>query len=121
MPVIVELEVAGVAGGAVQGSGRVTVRNETAQQITFRPVQLESPSLAYEVVDAAGRPVPLPPPPVPDPGADPATVDARESWATEHPAILPDETQPGRYRVRARVFLLGVPEPIYSDWSDLEI
>lgn len=121
MPVVIELDAAGVAAGARQASGRLVVRNLTDEPITFQAMQLESPSLAYEVVDTAGRPVPLPPPPVPDPDAAPVVVDARGAFATEHSAILPEWTEPGRYQVRARVFLVGVSEPIYSDWSDIAI
>ncbi len=97
------------------------MRNETDAPVAFQQVQLESPSLAYEVVDAGGRAVPLPPPPVPDPGAEPVVVRPGGTWTTVHPSILPDWTEPGHYRVRARVFLAAHPEAIHSDWSDLEI
>ena len=121
MPVVVELDVAGVAAGARQASGRLILRNVTDQPIAFQAMQLESPSLAYEVVDTAGRPVPLLPPPVPDPDAAPVVVDPQGDFATEHAAILPEWTEPGRYQIRARVFLVGLSEPIYSDWTDIAI
>lgn len=121
MGVIVELQVAESEEAAEAGAGRVTLRNETDAPVAFQQVQLESPSLAYEVVDDRGRPVPLPPPPVPRPDAEPVVVSPGGTWTTVHPTIVPDWTAPGHYRVRARVFLAGLPEAIHSDWSDLDV
>lgn len=114
--VSVELATVDAGGGA---SIRLRVRNGSTEPVAFTPIQLVSPSLAYEVVDAEDRPVPMPPPPVPDPSAEPVVLPPGESWETVHVLVVPPDAPPGRYRIRARVFLRGAPEPAFSDWHDV--
>ena len=97
---------------------RVVVRNEGDQSVRI-PSALLAGALAFELVDPAGRPVPLGPPPVPpaDLAADTATVRAGESLTLEYPGdeLLPDSPPSGLYRLR---FAAG---GIESPWVDLEV
>ena len=52
-------------------------------------VPLGSPSLALQIVDADGAPVPLPPPSVPRADWPVATLAPGEHYSVEYPAFLP--------------------------------
>lgn len=117
---MVNVELAPVEAGR-EVPTRLTVRNGSSESIAFTRMQLESPSLAFEVFDVDGRPVPLLPPPAPDPAAVPVVLEPGESWQVDHVGVVPDHAVPGRYRVRARVFLRGGAEPLYSEWYAISI
>ena len=103
-------------GRAESIRGRAKFQNEGEAPVALYPMLVESPSLALEIVDVEGRPVPLPPPPVPDPSAQPVELAPGESYDVEYPGVFPAWTKPGRYRVRAR--LIGKAE---SEWVELTV
>jgi hypothetical protein len=77
-------------------------------------VELTSPSLALEVVDDTGRPVPMPPPPTPGrPEMVVVTPGGRRSVPFR--AFVPASAPPGRYRVRFRY------ADARSSWVDVTI
>jgi hypothetical protein len=106
-----------VARGALQNRGDEPV------EIDLAP--LGSPSLALEIVDAAGAPVRLPPPPVPRGGGERVFVAPNERRAVEYRGFLPAWTPPGAYRARLRyvggVRRLNEPDrtaEVASGWAE---
>jgi len=113
------------AGGA---GIEVTIENAGSEPVTLTTATF-APSLAFEVTDQAGTPVPLGPPPVPpsDLAAGAATIDAGGSLALSYSLaeLLPGGAGPGRYRLR---FAADVPAieggwsgRITSDWVTLTV
>jgi hypothetical protein len=89
----------------------------TIERVNLAP--LGSPSLALEVVDAAGAAVGLPPPGVPG-GPPPFDELAPGAGATaEFAAFLPQWEPPGAYRVRFR-YVAGDVD-LRSDWAELRL
>jgi hypothetical protein len=92
-----------------------TLTNIGDEGITLNVAPLASPSLALEIMDAAGAPVFLPPPPVPpaDPPMD--RLEPGRGAAAEFAGFLPGWIDAGTYRARFR-YVAGPAEPIVSDW-----
>lgn len=85
------------------------------------PAPLSSPSLALELADSGGRPVPLPPPPVPGGSREPpVSLDPGVEYRVEFPVFVPGWFEPGEYRVRLRYVAGGEP-PVYSDWAEFSL
>jgi hypothetical protein len=97
---------------------RVVLRNDGDEPARIPTATLAGP-LAFELVDAAGRPVALGPPPVPpsDLDAGTETVGAGETLTLSYHGdeLLPDPPAPGSYRIR---FVGGQVE---SPWVDLQV
>jgi hypothetical protein len=97
---------------------RVVVRNEGDESVRIPTALLAGP-LSFELVDAAGRPVPLGPPPVPpaDLAAETTSVPPGESITLEYHGddLLPDSPPAGRYQLRFTA------ARIESPWVDLEV
>lgn len=107
---------------------RGSLRNGGADPVEIDLAPLGSPSLALEIVDAAGAPVHLPPPPVPGGEAQRATLSSRESRAVAYPGFLPAWIPPGSYRARLRYVGLAAAanEPaqtidVVSDWAEFVV
>ncbi len=83
-----------VAHGALVNAGN--------DALTVNVVPLGSPSLALEVVDAGGSPVPLPPPPVPGGESRAIRLVPGQEYPVEYPGFVPQWTPPGEYRARLR-------------------
>ena len=111
-------EVSPAAGRPEELTGRAVFVNEGDEEVLVMAMQLESPSLALEVVDEAGAPVPLPPPPVPDPAAEQVSIGPGDAYDVTYPGFLPTWTEPGRYRVRARVV---DGDTAVSDWVEVTV
>jgi hypothetical protein len=99
----IRFEVTPAEGRADEFVGRAEFTNTGDVAVAVMAMQLESASLALEIDDAEGNPVPLPPPPVPDPSARPVELAPGEARQVTYPGFLPVWTEPGRYRVRARL------------------
>jgi hypothetical protein len=97
---------------------RVLVRNEGDEAARIATAGLAAP-LSFELVDGAGRVVPLGPPPVPpaDLGAHVKTVGAGETITLEYHGdeLLPATPPPGRYRLRF------VGDGVESPWIELDV
>ena len=124
MTILIRFEVTPTKGRPEQLVGHAQFLNTGNVPVSFIPVQLESPSLALEIVNSQGDPVPLPPPPVPDPLSPPIDLAPTESYLADYPGFLPSWTPPGEYRVRAR--FRGDPDPpvsgaVASDWTALTV
>jgi hypothetical protein len=103
-------------------AGRAQFINTGEATIAFLPIHVESPSLALEIEDGRGDPVLLPPPPVPDPSAQPFELAPGASYEATYLGFLPPWTQPGPYRVRARlVGVIGRGGVAESDWSEITV
>ena len=94
----------------------VRIHNDGAEPIRLSTIAMRG-SVAFEVRDAAGRPVALGPPPTPgaDPGAHLVTIDAGSSLSLHFHGdeLLPDPPPPGSYEVR---FAATAP-PLGDCWS----
>lgn len=104
------------------------LQNRGSEPVEVDVVPLGSPSLALEIVDAAGDPVLLPPPPVPGGEVHRATLATHELWPVEFPGFLPSWTPPGAYRARlryvGRVAKQNNPDrtiEVVSDWADFVV
>ena len=109
-----------VARGALQNRGDEPV------QLDLEP--LVSPSLALEIVDAAGAPVHLPPPPVPTGETQGARLGTGDRWPVEYVGFLPPWTPPGAYRARLRYVgrVAGPVGPeqtthVVSEWAEFVV
>ena len=78
---------------------------------------LSSPSLAFEITDAAGEPVLLPPPPVPPESPPIEPLEAAEETTAEFAGFLPRWTEPGRYRARSPTWADRLSPSIPIGWS----
>ncbi|HRC62228.1 MAG TPA: hypothetical protein PLX85_03285 [Dehalococcoidia bacterium] len=83
-------------------TARCELHNVGDEEAAINAAPLSSPSLALEVVDAAGELVLLPPPPVPPAVPPVERLGVGEVRVAEFPGFLPAWTPPGRYRVRFR-------------------
>lgn len=94
----------------------VTITNSGAAPVTISTVTF-APSLAFEVTDAEGAPVPLGPPPVPpsDLAATTATIDAGAALDLSYRAgeLFGGAAPRGRHRLR---FAAELP-PVQGAWS----
>ena len=101
---------------------RVVLRNEGGEPVRIPTALLAAP-LAFELVDAAGRPAALGPPPVPpaDLEASTRTVAPGESLTLDYHGneLLPDVPPPGSYRLRFAADAAG--ERLESPWIDLDV
>jgi hypothetical protein len=88
--------------------------NTGAEPMEVDLVELTSPSLALEVVDAKGTPVLMPPPPTPG-RPEIVTITPGGRRAVPFRAFVPASAPPGRYRARLRY------GDARSGWIDLEI
>jgi hypothetical protein len=97
---------------------RVVVRNDGDRPVRLRTAVLAAP-LAFELVDEAGRPVPLGPPPVPpsDVAAETESVGPGATLTLDYRGdeLLPDAPPPGRYRLRF------VGDGVESPWIDVDV
>ncbi len=118
MTIHIRFEVTPTEGRAEALAGRAEFFNGGDAPVSFLPMQVESASLALEIVDDSGSPVPLPPPPVPDPAAVPVDLAPGHTYEVTYPGVLPAWTEPGRYRARAR---LAADEAAVSEWVDLTL
>ena len=101
---------------------RVVLRNEGGDPVRIPTALLAAP-LAFELIDAAGRPAALGPPPVPpaDLDASTRTVAPGESLTLDYHGneLLPDVPPRGSYRLRFAADAAG--ERFESPWVDLEV
>lgn len=79
-----------------------TLVNAGKEAITLNLAPLSAPSLALEIVDAAGSPLRLPPPPVPGAETQTARIAPGQSYTVEYPGFVPQWTPEGTYRARLR-------------------
>jgi hypothetical protein len=122
MTVHVTFEVSPAKGRPELLVGRARFVNAGEETISFLPTQVESPSLALEIVDSQGRLVSLPPPPIPDPSARPFKLAPGASYEATYAGLLPSWTEAGRYRGRARLAgATGQGGAAHSDWSDITV
>ena len=117
MPLGLELALAGAATGAVRAEDAAAegvLVNTGSEPVEVDLVELTSPSLALEIIDDTGRPVPMPPPPTP---GRPELVVVAPGGRRSIPfrAFVPASAPPGRYRVRLR------SGDARSNWVDLTI
>lgn len=95
---------------------QATLVNVGEEPVTLNLAPLSAPSLALEIVDAAGSPLRLPPPPVPGGETQSTRVTPGQSYTLEYPGFVPQWTAEGTYRVRLRY--LYRPEVAASDeWT----
>ena len=95
---------------------QATLVNVGEEPVTLNLAPLGAPSLALEIVDAAGSPLRLPPPPVPGGETQSTRVPPGQSYTLAYPGFLPQWTAEGTYRVRLRY--LYRPEVAASDeWT----
>jgi hypothetical protein len=106
-----------VARGGLQNRG------EDPVEVDLGP--LGSPSLALEIVDAAGDRVHQPPPPVPEGERQLTRLAPRERGPVEYSGFLPSWTPPGAYRARLRYLGLVAERhelertvEVVSDWVE---
>lgn len=118
MTVEVRFEVAPPEGRPEELVGRARFTNVGDGPVAVMSMQLESSSLALEIVDDGGDSVPLPPPPVPDPTAEPVQLAPGQEREFTYAGFLPPWTEPGRYRVRAR---LAGHEASASEWVQVAV
>lgn len=123
MTVHINFDVSATEGCPEALAGHAQFVNDGDVSVTFLPMQVESPSLAMEILDSKGCPVRLPPPPIPDPSARPIELAPGAIHQVDYPSFLPSWTEPGQYRVRAR-FVVAGQEPgaaVLSDWIDITV
>jgi hypothetical protein len=117
VPLLLELALTRAAAGATRAEDTAAegvLVNAGTEPVEVDLVELTSPSLALEVVDDGGRPVPMPPPPTPGrPEMVLLAPSGRRSVAFR--AFVPPSAPPGHYRVRLRY------GEARSGWIDLEI
>ena len=95
---------------------QATLVNVGEESVTLNLAPLSAPSLALEIVDAAGSPLRLPPPPVPSGETQSTRVTPGQSYTLKYPGFVPQWTTEGTYRVRLRYLYL--PEVAASDeWT----
>lgn len=94
--------------------------NQSDEVVGINQAALSSPSLALEIVDAAGESVLLPPPPVPSDSPPIEPLEAAEEITAEFAGFLPSWIEPGTYRARCR-YAAGSVEPIHSDWVEFTL
>ena len=94
--------------------------NQGDDVVGINQAVLSSPSLALEIVDAAGERVLLPPPPVPPESPPIEPLEAAEETTAEFAGFLPSWSEPGTYRARSR-YAAGPGEPIHSDWVEFTL
>jgi len=117
VPLLLELALTGPATGPTRAEDTVAegvLVNTGAEPVEVDLVELSSPSLALEVIDAGGRPVLMPPPPTPG-RPEMVTVTPGGRRLVPFRAFVPSSAAPGRYRVRLRY------GEARSRWVDLEV
>jgi hypothetical protein len=97
-------------------TARVALVNGTGEPAAMNLTLLGSPSLALEIVDSSGEPVPMPPPPTPGGEMEIHALAPGERHHIEYRGFVPPSTRPGRYRVRLRE-VAGAT----SDWAEFAI
>ncbi len=97
--------------------GRLT--NAANEPLTLQLAPLSSPSLAIQLRDAQGTPVPMPPPPVP--GAEQPRLELApgQRHDVRYQGFLPSWTEPGSYAARLRY--VTAEGEVFSDWSAFEL
>ena len=95
---------------------QATLVNVGEEPVTLNLAPLSAPSLALEIVDAAGSPLRLPPPPVPGGETQSIRVTPGQSYALEYPGFLPQWTAEGTYRVRLR-YLYRPEVAASNEWT----
>jgi hypothetical protein len=118
VPTRIAFEVRPTVGRPEELVGRAAFVRVGDAPLRVPRMQLESASLALQIIDGDGRPVPLPPPPIPDPAAAPVELGPGDSYDVEYRGFLPSWIAPGSYRVRAR---LAGDEPATSQWVDVTV
>jgi len=110
------LTVAVAAGdrGARQVVAEGTVENAGAETVTLDLVELASPSLALEVVDARGVPARMPPPPTPG-RPEHARLEPGARRSVVYRDFIPSAATTGTYRVRMRY------RDARSEWHDVTL
>jgi len=106
-----------MSSGATRAEDEVAegvVVNTGSEPIDVDLVELTSPSLALEIIDAAGAPLPMLPPPTPG-RPNVVSIAPGERRTVPFRAFVPPATPPGRYRMRFRY------RDARSDWIDLII
>jgi hypothetical protein len=103
-----------IVARAEETAAQGVVVNTGAESVTVDLVELTAPSLALEVVDERGRPLPMLPPPMPG-RPDAVVLAPGERRAVRFDGFLPARTPPGRYRVRFR------HGPAQSGWIEVEV
>ena len=121
MTIHVQFDVTPTRGRPEELIGHARFLNRGDTPVSFIPIQLDSASLALEIVDSGGDPVPLPPPPVPDPSTPTAELAPNESYQTDYPGFLPAWSPPGEYRVRVRLTGIQSDGGPASDWIPLTV
>jgi hypothetical protein len=106
----------------------VSLGNRGDETVSVNLAPVESPSLALEIVDAAGAPALLPPPPVPRSSATRVRLAPGERHALEYRGFVPQWFAPGNYRVRFRYrYRPATPErdewtgELSSEWREFTI
>jgi hypothetical protein len=87
------------AAAAVMAEGALI--NTGPQPITVDLVEIGSASLALEIVDDGGSPVPMPPPPTPG-RSELAVVEPGARRTVVFRSFVPPGARAGRYRARLR-------------------
>jgi hypothetical protein len=117
VPLLLEFALARTATGATRAEDTAAegvLVNTGTEPVEVDLVEVTSPSLALEVVDDKGRPVPMPPPPTPG-RPEMITVAPGGRRSVPFRAFVPSSAPPGRYRVRLRY------GEARSGWINLEI
>jgi hypothetical protein len=96
-----------------------TIVNEGDTPVEIDPAPLSSPSLAIEITDRSGQPVPLPPPPVPRAPEPPVRLAPEQQYGFSFPGFVPGWIEPGVYRARVRYIANG--ETVVSDWREFAL
>jgi hypothetical protein len=107
----------GIASGAMRpehAAAEGVVTNTGMESIDVDLVELSSPSLALEIIDASGTPVRMLPPPTPG-RSRVVAIAPGERHTIPFRAFVPPSAPPGHYRVRFRY------RDARSDWVDLVI
>ena len=89
------------------------VVNTGTEPVTLDLVELASPSLALEIVDANGAPVRMLPPPTPG-RTESIVLKPGERRTTVFRAFMPPGARPGWYRMRFRY------RSAWSEWQEFE-
>jgi len=129
MPGLIALELTIAPDRAVRREDPVAhgaVINTGSSAVLMPLAPLGSASLALQILDADGAPVPLPPPSVPSADWPVVTLAPGERYAVEYPAFLPQWSPSGGYRVRLRYIARPVSPAAdewtgeaYSDWVEV--
>jgi hypothetical protein len=93
--------------------------NSSREPIRINLASLSSPSLALEIMDDSGEPVPLPPPPVPTAHPQSATLEPGQRYEIEYVGFVPSWTPAGTYRARCRYVTGDVT--LHSNWITFEL